>query len=239
MDNIFYVYGHFDDAGNCRYIGKGCKNRAYMFLQRSKRWYQTFSGAFPIVKIFESGLSEEQAFDREIFHISEQLKNNADLINVASGGYGKGSFDERSHKIFSEMRKGDKTWTFGKERPEETRRLISETKRNNPEKSIARYWSGRKRDPDLIKKMFIASQAPESKLKRYSKMIGRKLTEEHKEKIRLSLKKKTIICSNGEKYDSINDAARKTGLSCGRISEVANGKRKSAKGLIFSFGEKC
>jgi hypothetical protein len=237
MDNVFYVYGHFDDNGNCRYIGKGCKNRAYMFLQRSKRWYQAFSGAFPIVKIFESGLSEEQAFDREIFYISEQLKNNADLINVASGGCGKGSFDERSYKIFSEMRKGDKTWTYGKERPEETRRLISETKRKNPEKSIARYWSGRKRDPEFIKKMSLASQIDDAKSKRYSKMIGRKLTDEHKEKIRSSLKKKQIFCSNGNIYDSINDAARKTGLSCGRISEVANGLRKSANGLVFRFGE--
>lgn len=233
----YYVYGHFDNNGNCHYIGKGSVNRAWTYCQRSKRWREIFSNSKPVVKIFKNRLTEKEAYEIEAHLISEHIKKGHDLINIAIGGYGKDCFDGRSKKIFSDMRKGDKTWTYGKKRPESTRKLISETKRKNPDKSISKYWLGKKRDPLLIKKMCEASQSEESKIKRYGTRIGVKLSEEHRKKIYDSSNKKPIFCSNGIKYESINDAARSLGLSCGRISEVANGIRNSAKGLKFSFGE--
>lgn len=189
MENNFYVYAHLDNSGNCRYIGKGSNNRAWCFLQRSKRWTTVFGGSMPNVKILEKNLTEEKAYERECFFISEYLKTGSDLINVTAGGDLKnGIWDERATTILSEMRQGDKHWSYGIPRPETTREKISATKQANPETSIARPWLGKKRDPDLIKKMVLASQHPESKIKRYAHRVGIKHTPEHRAKVSEKLK---------------------------------------------------
>lgn len=231
----FYVYGHFDEDGNCCYIGKGRRKRAWRFCQRSNRWSDKFKDRKPTVVIFEQNLTEEKAYMKEIEYISNALNSGYDLVNVTSGGESINGWDERASRLLSEMRKGNKTWTFGIPRPESTRKKISETKRLNPDKSIARPWLGKKRDIEHMKNMSLISQSEESKMKRYGHRKGRKLSEEHKNAIRKSIHKKPLLCSNGKKYESINGASKELNISAGRISEVLNGIRKSAKGLHFSF----
>lgn len=161
MKDDFYVYAHYDNSGACRYIGKGSLNRAWAFHQRSKAWNDVFSTGLPEVRILEKNMTEIQAFEREAFYVSEFLKADATLTNIAAGGENcKNVWDERSRALLSEMRSGDKHWNYGKTHSEETRRRIAATKQANPETSIARPWLGKKRDPELIKKLVDASHTP-------------------------------------------------------------------------------
>jgi hypothetical protein len=232
----YYVYAHFDQNNVCRYIGKGRSKRAWRHGQRSKRWREIFTeNNQPIVKILANNLTEKQALESEIHLISEALKRGEKLLNVTAGGELFEGWDERARSLLSEDRKGEKTWTYGIPRPEETKAKISATKRANPERN-ARYWAGKKRDPELIKKLVAAAHTPEALKKSADKKRGKKHSEEHKLKIKESSEKKSIFCiTTGEEFESINEAARVKGISCGRVSEVVNGVRKSAKGLQFKF----
>jgi hypothetical protein len=234
----YYIYGHFDEKNLCRYIGKGRLNRAWTFCQRSKRWNNFFSkDRKPIVKILKENLTEKEALENEIHFISMALKNNEPLLNVTAGGELSDGWDQRAKDILSEDRKGKNTWTYGIPRPIETRKKISETKKANPEK-IARYWKGKKRDQELMKKFIAAGQTKETRKKISEAKKGKKHSDEHKLKIKNSLPKKTVICLNtNEEFESINEAARIKNLTCSKVSEVANGIRKSVKGLKFIFKE--
>tara|TARA_R110000868_G_scaffold260795_1_gene518910 strand:- start:2988 stop:3698 length:711 start_codon:yes stop_codon:yes gene_type:complete len=233
----YYVYAHFDQNNSCRYIGKGRTNRAWCFDQRSKRWDAIFQEIKPIVKILDKNLSELDAYQKEAYYISEALKFGEPLLNVAAGGNDSESWDDRARKILSDDRRGEKTWTYGIARPAETREKISATKRANPE-SVARYWLGKKRDPELMARITKASMTPEAIEKRAAKLRGKTHSEEHKKKIRDSSRKKAIICiTTGEEFESMNMAAKTLEISCGGICDVINGKRKSLKGLSFKYKE--
>lgn len=83
--------------------------------------------------------------------------------------------------------------------------------------------------------------------------LGKKLTEEHKNKIRLSSKKnvseetkekmrlinknkiKVRCIETGNIYDSIHNASRITNIAYQNIYKVCNGKRKSAGGYTWKY----
>lgn len=85
-EKIFYVYGHYDNSGTLKYIGKGSKNRAWGFRQRHPRWKDFFSKNPPIVKLLAENLSEKDALDREIFEIADARKLGVELLNFGDGG---------------------------------------------------------------------------------------------------------------------------------------------------------
>jgi hypothetical protein len=63
----YVVYGHYDDAGICFYVGIGDKKRPNRFFNRSKFWNNyvkkhCVSGK-PEVKIWHRDLTWEQAKD--------------------------------------------------------------------------------------------------------------------------------------------------------------------------------
>jgi len=80
-----YVYGHYLD-GELKYVGKGRKNRAWTFLQRSKGWNAIFKDLKPEVRILHANLDELKAFEKESEEIAKALRNGCKLVNVASGG---------------------------------------------------------------------------------------------------------------------------------------------------------
>lgn len=99
-----------------------------------------------------------------------------------------------------------------------------------------KYWLGRSRPVELMRKMSAASQAPEAKAKRYAGRIGKRHAPEHRAKIAASTPKKAVQCLNtGSTYSSAYDAAKATGLAPHRIHECASGKRKTAKGTAWRF----
>ena len=156
MQNIFYVYGHFDGDGVCRYIGKGKARRAWSFGRRNKQWSNIFANKKPYVVIFQDNLSEQAAYDLEREMIADG-EYKYTLCNVTSGGAGGKSelWDDDAKLRMSAIKKADPT----------------------------RYWLGKKRDPEFMARVTAASMTPEAIEKRASKLRGRKHTQEHKDKI--------------------------------------------------------
>lgn len=230
MYQDFYVYAHFDKDGQCRYVGKGRANRAWTFCQRSKRWRAIFDGFKPIVKLLENDLDEITAFEKECFYVSKFLSEGCDLANIAAGGPGGNSWDQRATEILSEMRRGKGYWR-GKSRTE----LMKKLKEIQMEK-CPKPWLGKKRDPELIKKLAQASHTPEINAKREQvKKLGtygwteerrkklsewaknRIMTEEHKQNISKAKKG----CESWAKGKPKSEETRR------KMSEAAKGKRHS------------
>jgi hypothetical protein len=167
---LFYVYGHFDKQENLKYIGCGKGVRAIQQAYRSDAWNEYFKDYFPTLKFFKKDLSKEEAFILEKKIIKESREQGINLLNRTDGG--QGGYQKEYHPM------------FGKTHSEETKNKIAASKKLNP----SRYWLGKKRDPELIKKMVAASHSPEAIEKSRLKRIGRKLpieqVERHREFLR-------------------------------------------------------
>lgn len=182
---MFYVYAHYNDAGELKYIGKGCKNRAYISDGRSKLWKKTFPDKRPKkIEFLHTNLTEEKAFELEDFEIKKAYNEGHNLINLKRENKGGATwlFTEDTKKYFSEIRSGSNHYCYGKKRDPEVIKKLNEGK-NKWIKENGHPWLGKKRNPELIKKLIETSHTPEAKEKRRLKMIGRTLTEEQKLKI--------------------------------------------------------
>ena len=83
----------------------------------------------------------------------------------------------------------------------------------------------------------------ETKEKIRQARLGKKLSKEHREKLRkidrsLWQKKVTQYSLSGdfiEKFDSVNDAAKSVGVSQGTLSAHLTGRNKTCKGYVFRY----
>lgn len=95
MANHFYVYEHWrPDTGQCFYVGKGQRVRAYKMDNRNKfhtaiQGKLNRSGLRVEVRIIERDLSEDSAFILEMQTISNWRSNGIELANVGCGGTGQ------------------------------------------------------------------------------------------------------------------------------------------------------
>lgn len=92
--------------------------------------------------------------------------------------------------------------------------------------------TGRKRDIKTIEKQRL-------------KVLGVPKSKEHREKlskarlgVKIPKKYKSVICSNGEIYLSLSDAAEKLSLDISHISKCCRGKIKQIKGYSFKYYNK-
>ena len=69
----------------------------------------------------------------------------------------------------------------------------------------------------------------------YLHMKGKKLSEEHKIKMKVACSKKVLCVETGEIFESTWDAERRIGVLHNHISHACNGKRKTAGGLHWKF----
>jgi hypothetical protein len=201
---IHYIYGHYDELNRLRYIGKGTKRRAWSPLKRHAGWLEVFKLNYPRVEILEKNLDEKTAFLIERQLISFEKNFNPHLLNIHEGGYGGIS--------------GEEHWTFGIPRSQETRDRIKETKRLNPEKK-ARYWLGKKRDPELMKKLQILCKTPEAIEKARIKKKLWKPSEEHRKAVSQALKGKKRPEEIGKKVGDAQRGVPKLALRGKKLSE--------------------
>jgi len=83
--NKYYIYFHINENNNeIFYVGKGCNNRAYDINGRNNSWIiYTNQNKFR-VEIIEDELSEQDAYDKEVYYINKLGLYN--LTNIHSGG---------------------------------------------------------------------------------------------------------------------------------------------------------
>jgi NUMOD3 motif len=184
MKNIFYVYAHYEENGTLRYIGKGCKKRAYTNYGRSPLWDKIFPSGPYKIEFFGKDLSEEDAFSLETKMIFEAHERGDPLINLSIGGYNETiwAFTDETRDYIAETRAGENHWAWGKERDPEVIKKLNEGKdRWIVENGHPRL--GAKLSEEHKAKFFEKSHTPEAIAKRVEKMTGRKHTPEHNAKI--------------------------------------------------------
>jgi len=127
--NKFYVYAHLNPLTNeIFYIGKAQGKRAYYKHGRTKLWYETVKKYGYIVDILEEGLTEDEAFEREMWYIEKIGRldlGKGPLVNLTDGGRtnsGAIVSDETKEKL-------SKVNT-GKKHSEETKKKMSESHQN-------------------------------------------------------------------------------------------------------------
>ena len=173
MKNDYCVYVHTRPDGSVFYVGKGVPSRPYRRNGRNMIWKAEVEkvGNF-IVKIIESGLTEEQAFAKEIELIAEFREIGVNIVNQTKGGDGCKSLvftdeikeklkiarknqvppmlgkttSEKTKQILSEIRIGEKNPMYGKKHTEETKAKFKY-------RPVAKHWFGKKITDEVRKKM--------------------------------------------------------------------------------------
>lgn len=86
---MYYVYIHYRATDLTPfYVGKGSKDRAYNFKQRSSYWKRVYNKHGVIVKIQNEFDNETDAFNFERYLIKTFKENNIPLTNLTDGGEG-------------------------------------------------------------------------------------------------------------------------------------------------------
>jgi len=166
MNNIFYTYIYLDSRrpGSYKYggytfeyepfyIGKGKGGQYLSHLNEAKKYDKSFKGynlhkfykiknilnenLEPIILKVEENLSEQEAFDLEIWliwAIGRHDKKLGPLTNHTNGGEGHEPSEESKIKN-SESNSGYKNYWYGKHHSEETKEKLRKTSTGRNKKS--------------------------------------------------------------------------------------------------------
>jgi hypothetical protein len=217
MEKKFYVYVHRRETdGSVFYVGKGTGRRAWSFLNRNPYWKRIANKQGFTVNILVKNINEVCAFSIEKALI--KLYGRQSLSNMTNGGEGPSGFhhSEKTKADLRGPRPNANPWLKGKSVPE--------------------YLKIKLRDVKLGTK-----QSPEHAEKSRKNKLGVKVADTSK----MNLEKRRPIKNNlGEVFDSAAGAARQVSArlginaSQGNISMVANGHRKKAYSLEWSYMDK-
>ena len=166
----FYTYAHSKPNGSLFYIGKGQKNRAYTYGNRSEYWKRIVNKhGNPTVEILAYWKTAEEAYDHEKLLISCFRDMGYKLANLSDGGEGatgtKHSQETKDYlrkinleRVLTDEQKA-KISAAGKRK-----RLSAEAKDKIRQKALGRKMSaehraimsathkGKKQNPEQIKK---------------------------------------------------------------------------------------
>jgi hypothetical protein len=191
---VFYVYVHRRATDrSIFYVGKGTGSRSISRSGRNRYWGHVSRKYGFISEIVQDGIPEKDAFELEIFMISELRASGCALTNLTDGGEG----------------------AAGLKHTQESRYKLRMSK------------LGRKQSPEHAAKSAAAS-------------LGTKRSPESI-KFVSDMKRKPVINSSGEIFDSIKDAATEISSRSGKetsslhIAACARGERNSALGFTWSY----
>jgi hypothetical protein len=196
MENRYFVYRHIrPDTNVVFYVGLGCYQkkwkyqRAYTTKNRNIHWQRIVKkceGGFRVEILFDQ-LTKQQAVDFEIqfikFYGRSDLRQGT-LCNMTDGGEGVYNLSQESRKIISQKTKGRKC-----PHTEEWKRKMKGkfSGKNNPNYG--------KKIPEWHKEINRKAQ------------LGRKKSQEEKDKIYPKLRKPVLNIVSGIVYPSLQDAA--------------------------------
>ena len=218
------VYRHIrKDKNEPFYIGIGKKeSRAYSKYGRNPIWYRIVKKTEYFVEILYTGLTKEEVCAKEIelIAIYGRINNvNGILINLTDGGEGvvgivKRKKTDAEKKAQSEKMMGEKHWSYGVKRSEETK------------EKMRLVWSKRNLNKVLV-------------IKTCHGLKGRKKSPAHI-KASSEAKKKPVIQLNhyGEiqkKWDSAIDAEKNGGFAATHITACCMGKLGSHKKFLWKY----
>ena len=224
--DTFYVYEHWRlDRDECFYVGKGKGSRAYSMKNRNRHHQaicaklNRIGSAFE-VRIVASGLSEQESFELECERIAFWRSFGCDLTNLTDGGEGVSGFvhAQSTKDLWSSQRKGRPVSKEGRAKRSLSLKGRSKTKEHAAAagKAGGAARRGMKQDGN-----WVAKRVATMKQRGHYKM--------------LTLQKPVICITDGEKFNSVSDAARKYNLPKDYVSSVCRGKRRHTKGLVFKF----
>ena len=224
MSDRYIVYKHTSPS-NKSYIGitsqkserrwrkngYGYKYHTYFWNAIQKYGWDNFKH-----EILFEGLTKEEAEQKEIELIAYYNSNDENYgYNLSIGGESgsKGyKYTEEQRKRMSENRKGEKNGMYGKHHTEETKQKerLSHMRENLSE--------------DTIYKMSVAKK-------------GKKRDRQSVEKQIATISNKVICIETSVIYNSIKEAGRLNNIDPSCISKVCRGKRETAGGFHWCYGD--
>lgn len=252
----FVVYCHTNKTNNKKYIGITCQELNQRFrngngYKRSPYFYsaiQKYGWDNFTHEVLYNDLSETEAKEKEIELIDKlKTKDKKYGYNLTPGGEGYVGEDnpwtgkhhtEEAKRKMSDARKGiPKSEKFKKYMSEKLkgRKFSDETRRKMCENHADfsgenNYWYGKKRNPELMKKMLIKSKTPEAIEKMKMNKTWYSGTE--------NPHAKSVTCiESGKVYGTVKEAAEDIHCHPSKISSVLHGNIKHIKHLHFKFTE--
>jgi hypothetical protein len=235
LNNNYYVYFHYKlDTNEIFYIGKGLNKRAFSKKSRNKYWNNVINKHGYKVEIVEQNLTEDEAYEKEIFYIEKYKKEGLKLVNLTNGG--KGCLGLKNSKIgeFSKSKKGINHYNCGKKRSDVSDRIKGKNHHNYGKIGELNSWYGRKHNEETKLKMSKSKNDPLKKAI-YSENMKKCWTQERRKKISLIHKgkkgmvlgkhpaaKKIINNVTGIIYNTIKEAALDLNLNYGTLKNRLN-----------------
>ncbi len=228
QDSKFYVYKHTSPYGKV-YIGITCKKPERRWLKgygyrKNKHFHDAIEkygwDNFKHELIF-SGLSQDDAYKKEVELIAKYNSNNKLYgYNISSGGDGANGcyFSEERKEEYRKMFSGENNPFYGKRHDKETIQKIKDSRVNKN----WNYFEGHHHSEEF--KIYKSKQMHE-KYSNGNNPRAKVVIEYNKE------------CNELNRYFSLCDCSRKTGISKGYISRLCHND-KCYQGKRYAFSER-
>lgn len=251
---MFYVYHHINkETGEIFYVGKGKGNRAYSSKSRSSFWHNLVNKYGYDIVIVENNLSEETAYEREIYWIKKIGRkdlNEGTLVNFTDGGDGVlgYTFTESDKLKMSIAHSGESNHFYGKIHTEESKQKMSDARKGKPSnmkgknlsqetKDYLRYINlGKTHTEETKQKMSISRKGKPIKGHEQTEETRKKISESSSGEKNKKRKEVVQLDMNGnviKEWRSVADIKRELGIW--HVDSCCRGLRNHAGGFKWIY----